>query len=201
MHAPACVGRLCRVPLLAFDDALPCSPRRIVVAGTSGSGKTTLAGRVADVLGVAHIEIDSLHHGPRWTQRETFMADVEAFTAGPGWVTEWQYQQARQLLAERADLVVWLDLPRSVVMRQVVRRTLRRRLRREVLWNGNVEPGLGTFFTDRDHIVRWSWRTHGLYPQRVSDLVDQRPRLPVVRLRSHDQATRWLGGPLTAAAD
>ncbi|MDP3894297.1 AAA family ATPase [Nocardioides sp.] len=187
------------MPLLDFDDPLPCSPHRIVVAGTSGSGKTTLAGRVAGVLVVPHIEIDALHHGPGWTPRETFLADVESFTGGPGWVTEWQYRAVRELLADRADLMVWLDLPRHVVMRQVVRRTIRRRMRREVLWNGNVEPGLRTFFINRDHIVRWSWRTHGLYPKRVRELVSQRPHLPVVRLRSHDQATRWVAGSLTAS--
>ena len=43
--------------------------------------------------------------------------------------------------------------------RRVVKRTLGRRLRREVLWAGNVEPPLRTFFTDREHIVRWAWST------------------------------------------
>jgi hypothetical protein len=57
-------------------------------------------------------------------------------------VTEWQYSLVRGILAERADLLIWLDLTRGVVMWQVVRRTLRRRLRREVLWNGNIEPPL-----------------------------------------------------------
>lgn len=174
-------------------------PRRVVVAGTSGSGKTSLATRIAEVLGVPHVEVDALHHGPGWTRRATFSADVESFTAGPGWVTEWQYHQVRELLADRADLMVWLDLPRHVVVRQVVRRTIRRRLRQEVLWNGNVEPPLWTFFTRRDHIVRWSWRTHASYPQRVSDLVGRRPHLPVVRLSSHHQADRWLAGPLTTS--
>ncbi|WP_299040308.1 hypothetical protein [uncultured Pseudokineococcus sp.] len=68
-------------------------------------------------------------------------------------MTEWGYGPTRNVLAARADLLVWLDLPRAVVMRHVVRRTLRRRLRREVLWNGDVELPLRTSFTDEEHIA------------------------------------------------
>ncbi len=42
------------------------------------------------------------------------------------------------ILAGKADLVVWLDHPRQLVMRQVTARTVARRWRLEVLWNGNV---------------------------------------------------------------
>jgi len=125
------------------------------VAGTSGSGKTTLAATVGEVLGLPHVEIDALFHGPGWTPRASFIADVDAFTRQDRWVTEWQYSAVRDLLADRADLLVWLDLPRVRVMRQVIRRTLRRRVRRQPLWNGNLEPALWTVLRDPDHIVRW----------------------------------------------
>lgn len=164
-------------------------PRKVLVAGTSGSGKTTLARRVSEVLGIPHVEIDALFHGPDWTPRQEFVADVERFTAEPAWVTEWQYREVRDLLAERADLMLWLDLSRSTVMTQIVKRTWRRRRQRLELWNGNVEPPFRTFVTDRDHIVRWAWRTHPTTAERVAAV---RPDLPVVRLRSHAEADRWL---------
>ncbi|SDQ78368.1 hypothetical protein [Quadrisphaera sp. DSM 44207] len=188
------------MPLLDADAPLPHRPRRVLVAGTSGSGKTTLAACAAPVLGVPHVEIDALFHGPGWTPRETFAADVAAFAAGPAWTTEWQYSAARPLLAERADLLVWLDLPRATVLRQVVRRTLVRRLRRQVLWNGNLEPPLHHFVTDRDHIVRWAWRTHGLIGPRIEALLRQRPDLVIVRLRSRAEVERWTGRVLEPAA-
>ncbi|NHC15026.1 P-loop NTPase family protein [Motilibacter deserti] len=180
------------MPLLGPADALPPGPRRVLVAGTSGAGKTTLARRVSAALDVPHVEIDALFHGPDWTPRATFEEDVHRFSAGPGWVTEWQYPAVRDHLAGAADLLVWLDLPRSRVMRQVVRRTVRRRLRRERLWNGNVEPPLRTFFTDPEHIVRWAWANHPRTGPRVRALLEQRPDLPVVRLGSHDETEHWL---------
>jgi adenylate kinase family enzyme len=183
--------------LLGFDDDLPLRPRRVLVAGTSGSGKTTLATRIGSTLGVPQIEIDALYHGPDWTPRGSFRADVEQFAAQPDWVTEWQYGSVRALLTQRADLVVWLDLPLRVVMAQVVARTLRRRWRREVLWNGNVEPPLWTILVDREHIIRWAWSTRRNTGSRIQSLRHEQPALPVVRLRSRREANAWLAGPLT----
>jgi adenylate kinase family enzyme len=187
------------VPILEAGDALSARPCRVLIAGTSGSGKTTLAARISGVLSVPHVEIDALFHGPNWTPRESFEADVLCFSARPEWVTEWQYRQVRAVLAERADLLVGLDLPRATVMRQVTLRTLTRRLRRKVLWNGNVEPPLRTIFTDREHIVRWAWSTHSKTAARMANLLRHRPELPVVRLRSRREAQQWLTGPLTRA--
>ncbi|MGB9374609.1 MAG: hypothetical protein WCA82_10675 [Jiangellales bacterium] len=184
------------MPLLTARSPLLRCPRRLLVAGTSGSGETTVAAAVGEGLDIEHVEIDALFHGPRWQPREQFVADVEAFSARPSWVTEWQYSAVRPLLAERADLVVWLDLARHTVMRQVVRRTLRRRLRREVLWNGNVEPALWSIVADDEHIVRWAWRTHPLTTQRVLDLLSARPEVPVVRLTSRTDVGEWIDGPL-----
>ena len=172
---------------------MPGRPERVVVAGASGSGKSTLAARIGVLLDLPYTEMDSLFHGPGWVPRPTFEADVDALVAGERWVTEWQYSHARPLLAERADLVVWLDLPYPLVLARVVRRTVRRRLRREELWNGNQEGPLHTFFTDPEHIVRWSWQTRNLYDERVPALAAERPDLPIVRLRSRRQVRRWLG--------
>jgi adenylate kinase family enzyme len=112
------------VPLLGPTDALPRRPNRVIVAGTSGSGKTTFAARIAQALEVPFVEIDALWHGPDWTVRPSFLEDVRRFSAGPAWVTEWQYRSARAHLAQRADLLVWLDLPKAQIMCQVIRRTL-----------------------------------------------------------------------------
>lgn len=168
----------------------------MLVAGTSGAGKTTLAARVAAVLGVPHVEIDALFHGPGWSRRSSFEADVHRFSADPGWVTEWQYRSVRDHLAARADLLLWLDLPRRRVMRQVIRRTLLRRVRRQVLWNGNIEPPFRTILTDPEHIVRWAWNTHAETAKRVRRLLDDQPSLTVVRIRSRYEAARWANGPL-----
>ena len=105
-----------------------------------------------------------------------------------------------ELLDNPAPCPMCMRMMINAGLRQVVVRTLRRRLRRELLWNGNVEPPLWTVLRDRDHIVRWAWRTHRTNAERVARLVEQRPALPVVRLRSRAEVEDWLDGPLAGAA-
>ncbi|RDV46335.1 AAA family ATPase [Leifsonia sp. ku-ls] len=173
----------------------------MVVAGVSGSGKTTLAARIAAVTGGPHTEIDGLYHGPDWEPRPEFRDDVLAFTAAEAWTTEWQYSAVRELLAERADLLVWLDLPYwRVTFPRVVRRTVARRVHRRELWNGNQEPPLRTILRDPEHIIRWSVSTRRLYADRIPAVERAHPHLTVVRLRTPREVEAWLAGPLTIAS-
>lgn len=183
--------------MLGFDDRLQFLPRRIIVAGVAGTGKTTLAARISSMVDAPHTEIDALYHGPSWTPRDEFLEDVRTLVNRASWTTEWQYSSARPILAERADLVVWLDLPfLTATLPRVLARTVRRRLKREVLWNGNVEPPLRTFFTDREHILRWVFSTRNKYTVLIGELEREHTDLPIVRLRTPREVEAWLSGPL-----
>jgi adenylate kinase family enzyme len=143
--------------------------QRISVVGNSGSGKTTLARRLAAALGVPHLELDSVFHQPGWQPLETgeFRRLVSEFTAGRGWVVDGNYSRVRDIIWGRADTVVWLDLPRRRVMRQVTGRTLRRVITREELWNGNREPWTNLFRLDPEQsILAWAWTSHQRYRDR-----------------------------------
>ena len=173
-------------------DPLPLQPQRVLVTGTSGSGKTTLARALALKLNLPYTEIDALFHGPGWTPRPAFEADVTALVQQPAWVTEWQYHQVRPLLAANAQVLVWLDYPRGLVMWRVIKRTVRRWATREELWNGNRERNLWRSFTEREGIVRWAWDTHLKTEERVRALEASGLDLIIVRLRGPRQARAWL---------
>jgi adenylate kinase family enzyme len=184
----------------SYEDPLPYPPKRVLVAGVSGVGKTTLAGRIAGLTGGPHTEIDAIFHGPAWTPRPEFLADVHSLVSADAWTTEWQYDAAQPLLAERADMLVWLDLPFvRVTLPRLLRRTVRRRWSREELWNGNIEAPLWTVLTDREHIVRWAMRSRKNYHAAVPRLIHDHPHLTVVRLRSPHEAEEWLAGPLAGS--
>lgn len=179
--------------MLTCRDPLPLQPRRVLVAGVSGCGKTTLAQRIAHITGGKHTEIDALFHGPRWTPRPEFLDDVAALVAEDAWTTEWQYTSARPILAEAADLLVWLDLPFwRVTFPRLVRRTLSRRWHRRVLWNGNVEPSLWAAIRDPGYVVRWAVRSRNKYPAKIAALQVDPADLTIVRLRSPSEVDYWL---------
>lgn len=184
------------MPLISPSTPLPHHPLRVLVAGNSGAGKTTLAQLIAEAMGgtTEHVEIDSLFHGPNWQPRSNFVEEVDAFSRATTWVTEWSYTSILgQLLADRADLMVWLDLPRWQVALQVLQRTLKRRVPRpQQLWNGNVEPPLRTFFTDPEHVARYAIVHHPQKRRKFLRMADNRPELTIVRLDSHRKAESWL---------
>ena len=79
---------------------------RIAVIGPSGSGKTWFSSQLAENLGLRHIEIDALHHGPNWEpcSREELRERVAAATEGDGWVSDGTYHQMiGELVFERVE--------------------------------------------------------------------------------------------------
>lgn len=57
-----------------------------------------------------------------------------------------------------------------------------------MLWNGNPEPPLWTFITDRQHVVRWAWTTYARSAER--DCTSNIPELAGVRLTSRAEVAR-----------
>lgn len=145
--------------------------QRISVVGNSGSGKTTLAAAIAAALQIPHLELDSVFHQPGWQPLETglFRARVAEFIAADAWVVDGNYSAVRDLVWARADTVVWIDISRLTVMRQLIPRTLRRMITRERLWNGNTESFRDVFCLDPERsLLIWSWRSHAGYAQRYA---------------------------------
>jgi hypothetical protein len=169
--------------------------RRVSVVGNSGSGKTVLARRLAAALGVRHIELDAVFHQPGWTEldRAEFRQRAEGEIEVDGWVVDGDYSAVRDLVWAAADTVVWIDLPRRVVMHRVIRRTLARAVTRRELWNGNREPLTGIFRPDpRENIVLWSLMNHGEYARRYeAGATDPaNAHLAFIRVTSRDHADR-----------
>jgi adenylate kinase family enzyme len=172
------------------------SVRRVNVVGLSGSGKTATARRLAERLGVPHVELDALHHEPNWTEasaeelRDRVTAAIAA--APDGWVIDGAYAaKLGDLVLQQADTFVWLDIPLHVCLRRLWRRTWRRIVGREELWNANRETIRTAFFT-RDSLFAWTVRRSRGLPSRIAERAARNPHVRLVRLRSPEEIDRWL---------
>ena len=94
---------------------------RIVVVGTTSSGKSTLASQLAEVIGTDYIDLDALHWEPNWVgaKPEVFRERVETATSSRpvlskverAWVVAGNYHVVRDIIWQRAEIIVWLDYP------------------------------------------------------------------------------------------
>ena len=164
--------------------------RRINVVGTSTAGKTTMAAALARLLDVPHVELDALHWEPNWTEApdDVLRDRVRAAIAGEAWIVDGNYAMVRDLLWERVEAVVWLDLPLRTVLWRYLTRTIRRVGRREELWNGNRES-LRNALVGFDSLFRYALanerpRRHR-YPRELA-------RYRVARLRSPAEVEAFL---------
>jgi adenylate kinase family enzyme len=166
--------------------------KRVVVLSTaSGNGKTTVGRALAQRLAVPFLELDAFHHGPNWTEAtaEELRARVEPIVATGAWVIDGAYRgKLGDLVLERADVVVWLDLPIRVWLPRLLRRTARRLIHREELWNGNRERLRDVLYPPHSVVyfaLRHQRDRRRRYPSELA-------RFPVLRLRSQQEVDRFL---------
>ena len=173
---------------------VPAVARRILVRGGSGAGKTTLGRELARRLAVPFVELDALHHGPNWQAASVAELRARVLAAtddARGWVADGNYDhKLGGVLLDRAELIVWLDLPLATKLTRLTRRTARRWWRDEELWNGNRESFKEAFW-GRESLFVWALRAHfdhrREWPARLSGR-------PLVRLRSPAEVAAWLAG-------
>lgn len=172
---------------------------RYVVVGVAGAGKSTVSHQISQRMGIPHVELDALFWLENWTKTppEVFEADVRQAAAAPSWVIDGNYGDAvRAITWGAADTIIWLDLSRRAVMRQLIVRTVGRKIGGTELWNGNKEkPVRDLLSRDRSRsILLWAWHTYqptrSEYTQAMLD-----PRYAggkLVRLSTHNQVKRYL---------
>ncbi|MFD3940988.1 adenylate kinase [Streptomyces sp. NPDC058611] len=129
---------------------------------------------------------------------DEFRGEADRVTRGESWVVEGNYSKLADVVWHRADVLVWLDLPLSLIVCRIVHRSLRQLAgldtsaqARRLTWN--------RAFFNRRSLLRTAIRKYRENRPRYASQVAETAALgvDVVRLRSGRQADAWLAGRLS----
>jgi adenylate kinase family enzyme len=100
---------------------------RIAIIGCGGSGKTTLGRRLSELTGAAVTHLDACYYDGRWNSlsQEEFARMQYDLVARPRWIIDGNYAATLPIRLERADIVIFLDLPPATCLLGVLQRRLR----------------------------------------------------------------------------
>ncbi|GAA0454427.1 hypothetical protein Ade02nite_02860 [Paractinoplanes deccanensis] len=167
--------------------------KRILVYGVTGAGKSTLAARLGERLGLPYHSIDDVMWEPGWVEvPDDVQRDrIREICAGDAWVIDAAYMKWADVVLERVELIVGLDLPRWVSYGRLVRRSLTRLVRRTEICNGNRES-FRNLFLDRNSLLVFHFRSWGRKRARMRQWHDDPDFPETVLLRSPAEVRRWL---------
>ena len=165
------------------------SAGRILVIGCSGGGKTTLALRIAKHCDLEYQSIDrDVRWLPGWQERDRAeqRAILARLVARDRWVMDGSGASTFDIRVPRADLIVWVRVPRFVALFGLARRVARNYGRvRVAMAEGCPEP-----IPDRK-FLSYIWNFEAKSAPRFESEIDAHgPHVPVVVLRSRRSADR-----------
>ncbi|WP_161980277.1 AAA family ATPase [Streptococcus sp. S784/96/1] len=100
--------------------------QRIMIIGSPGSGKSTFAQVLAQELKLPLIHLDMLNwiDDKETVSTEVFLERLDKAVAGNSWIIDGNYGNSMVVRLKRAELVIWLKVPRLVCLYRVVKRYL-----------------------------------------------------------------------------
>jgi len=175
---------------------------RLHVWGNSCAGKSTLAENIGQALDIPVVELDALNWEADWvsvrdTNPEEFINRVTGACKGDRWVVAGSYSHTSlEHIWPKVQTVIWLDLPRWLLMLRVFRRCWKRARSGELLWGKVQERFLPNLMVWRkeDSIIWWVWTQHKRKRHELMGytLEPQFGHIQFLRFTSAKAADAWL---------
>lgn len=165
---------------------------RVAVIGPAGAGKTEVATVLGRRLGLPVVHLDPIFWRHDWTPapRGDAVRALEDAVAHDAWVLDGNFLDAEDDRFDRADTVIFLDLPRRTCLRRVLWRRVRERARPRADLPEGAREGF-----DRA-LLRWIWNYGRTDRPRVLELLDRlAPQVEVHHRRSPRDVRRILDSP------
>lgn len=158
--------------------------QRIMIIGSPGSGKSTLARKLSQDLKLPLIHLDKLNwiDDKETVSEEIFLERLNKAVAGKSWIIDGNYGSSMALRLKRAELVIWLQVPRLICLYRIVKRFLLSLMQENL--SGNPRR------IDWD-FVRFVWNFPKSY-QRTEELLKDFPNVSLLRVREWSEIQAFL---------
>ena len=162
---------------------------KILVIGASGSGKSTFAREIARHLDLTYIPTDPFYWDKDWQQvpDDVVRARVMEVLQRSEWVMDGNFDDLREEVWAKADCILWLNFPFTIVAWRVILRNLRWWFTREEIWSGNRMTFQHALNGIR-HSLRSYWKKKPSYPVWLQEYPQQKVHI----FPSSRAAQQWL---------
>jgi len=162
--------------------------QRVAILGPAGAGKSELARRLSERTGLPVVYLDRIFWGPGWQPAAGAHEQLERALRGDRWIADGNFLGDDSRF-DRADTVVFLDLPRYLCIGAILWRALRDRRRERADLPDGAREGLDL------ELLRWVWGYRKTDRPRVLALLAQLPdTVTVIHARSRDEAAAIVPG-------
>lgn len=167
--------------------------RRISIIGFAGSGKSVLARRLASILGIEAIHLDS--HFWKAGRIEVSKAEqreiIESLIQPESWIIDGVYADTLDVRFANSDTIIFLDTPVPICLWRIVKRRFEHRESRRP----DEVPGFDTKFFDWRYfwrMLRWGVKYRlAVRPLILRKVTQYHSGRTVVRLRRLSEIERF----------
>ena len=165
--------------------------RRVLVIGSGGSGKSTVAAKLGELLNLEVSHLDKFYWKAGWVESEPdeWIETVTELIERDSWIIDGNYSGTLRLRLQKADAIVFLDMPRLVCLWRIVKRFF--------LYRDGTRPDMAEGCRENLNLefVSWVWN----YPRRsrpkiVRLLQEHAGDKQIIWLRSRNEVKKFLAG-------
>jgi len=126
---------------------------RVLVIGSAGSGKSTLSQKLSELLQLPIVHLDKYYWKPNWvpTPNEEWDQFILEVTNQEQWIMDGNYSRTLDIRMERADTIIFLDMPRLLCIYRIIKRRIR--------YHGKTRPDLNDECPEKLDwaFFKWVW--------------------------------------------
>lgn len=167
--------------------------QRIIVLGvSSGVGKSSFSRKLADISGIPVHHLDAYFWKPGWVESndEEFGEKQKILVEHDRWIIEGNYTGTYDIRRQKADTIIYLELPLAVCLYRVVKR--------RIMNHGKTRPDMAVGCPEkldkgflRFIISTYSGRKAKMR-KRMEQFIEESPQNQVIFLRNQKEIDGFL---------